>query len=149
MARALGGSAIEAFWSGTSFLLTSTVFQPVIGSFSHIFGRKPLIYLSLTFFLAGAIVAAVANNFTVILVGRSIQGIGGGGIICLTEIVVTDLVPLRERAKWFSMFSAMWSIGTVAGPLLGEWYRGFCYFKLTRFRWCLLAKSLLALGFLH
>jgi MFS family permease len=70
MARALGGSAIEAFWSGTSFLLTSTVFQPVIGSFSHIFGRKPLIYLSLTFFLAGAIVAAVANNFTVILVGR-------------------------------------------------------------------------------
>ncbi|KAF1975638.1 MFS general substrate transporter [Bimuria novae-zelandiae CBS 107.79] len=119
MARALGGSAIEAFWSGTSFLLTSTVFQPVIGSFSHIFGRKPLIYLSLAFFLAGAIVAAVANNFTVILVGRSIQGIGGGGIICLTEIVVTDMVPLRERGKWFSMFSAMWSIGTVAGPLLG------------------------------
>ncbi|KAJ4287259.1 hypothetical protein N0V90_012657 [Kalmusia sp. IMI 367209] len=119
MARALGGSAIEAFWSGTSFLLTSTVFQPVLGSFSHIFGRKPLIYLSLAFFLAGAIIAAVANNFTVILVGRSIQGVGGGGIICLTEIVVTDMVPLRERGKWFSMFSAMWSIGTVAGPLLG------------------------------
>ncbi|KAL1603938.1 hypothetical protein SLS60_005530 [Paraconiothyrium brasiliense] len=119
MARALHGSAIEAFWSGTSFLLTSTVFQPVIGSFSHIFGRKPLIYLSLVFFTAGAIVAAVANNFTVVLVGRSIQGVGGGGIICLTEIVVTDMVPLRERGKWFSMFSAMWSIGTVAGPLLG------------------------------
>jgi MFS family permease len=120
MAKTLGGSAIEAFWSGTSFLLTSTVFQPVLGSFSHIFGRKPLIFVSLAFFLAGSIIAAVANNFTVILVGRSIQGIGGGGIIALTEIVVTDMVPLRERGKWFSIFSAMWSVGTVAGPLLGK-----------------------------
>ncbi|KAI4907442.1 hypothetical protein J4E90_009471 [Alternaria incomplexa] len=119
MAKALHGSAIEAFWSGTSFLLTSTVFQPVLGSFSHIFGRKALIYVSLGFFLAGSIIPAVADNFTVVLVGRSIQGIGGGGIICLTEMVVVDTVPLRERGKWFSFFGAMWSIGTVAGPLLG------------------------------
>jgi EmrB/QacA subfamily drug resistance transporter len=119
MAKVLGGSAIEAFWSGTSFLLTSTVFQPVLGSFSHIFGRKPLIYFSLALFTAGAIIAALANNFTVILVGRSIQGIGGGGIIALTEIVITDMVPLRERGKYFSLFSVMWAVGTVAGPLLG------------------------------
>ncbi|KAK7729477.1 hypothetical protein SLS57_001962 [Botryosphaeria dothidea] len=119
MAKALRGSAIEAFWAGTSFLLTATVFQPVIGSFSDVFGRKPMIFLSLTLFGVGAIIAAVANNFTVILVGRSIQGIGGGGIIVLTEIVVTDLVPLRERGKWFSFISAMWALGTVFGPLLG------------------------------
>ncbi|KAF2847853.1 MFS general substrate transporter [Plenodomus tracheiphilus IPT5] len=119
MARALGGSAIEAFWSGTAFLLTSTVFQPVIGSFSHIFGRKMLIYISLALFLAGCIIAAVADNFTVILVGRSIQGVGGGGILCLTEMVVVDTVPLRERGKFFSLFGAMWSVGTVAGPLVG------------------------------
>ncbi|KAL6712086.1 hypothetical protein ACN47E_003129 [Coniothyrium glycines] len=119
MAEALGGSAIEAFWSGTSFLLTSTVFQPVLGSFSQIFGRKTLIYVSLAFFLAGSIIAAVAQNFTVILVGRSIQGVGGGGIICLTEMIVVDTVPLRERGKWLSFFGAMWSVGTVGGPLLG------------------------------
>ncbi|KAF2836439.1 MFS general substrate transporter [Patellaria atrata CBS 101060] len=119
MARLLNGSAIEAFWAGTSFLLTSTVFQPIIGSFSHIFGRKLLIYISLALFGAGVIVAAVADNFTVILVGRSVQGIGGGGIICLTEMTVTDMVPLRERGKWFSFLSSMWAIGTVTGPLLG------------------------------
>ncbi|KAF2789255.1 MFS general substrate transporter [Melanomma pulvis-pyrius CBS 109.77] len=119
MARVLSGTAIEAFWSGTSFLLTSTVFQPVLGSFSHIFGRKPLIYLSLVLFLIGAVAAATANNFTVILISRSIQGIGGGGIICLTEIVVTDMVPLRQRGNYFSVLSGMWAIGTVAGPLLG------------------------------
>lgn len=120
MAKALGGTAIEAFWSGTAFLLTSTVFQPVIGSFSHIFGRKSLIYVSLAFFLAGSIIPAVANNFTVILVGRSIQGIGGGGILCLTEMVVVDTVPLRDRGNWLSFFGVMWAVGTVGGPLLGE-----------------------------
>ncbi|OCL11843.1 MFS general substrate transporter [Glonium stellatum] len=119
MAKVLKGTAIEAFWSGTSFLLTSTVFQPVLGSFSHIFGRKPLVFFSLALFTAGAIIAALAHDFTVILVGRSIQGIGGGGIICLTEIIVTDMVPLRERGKWFSFISSMWAIGTVTGPLLG------------------------------
>ncbi|KAH7408154.1 major facilitator superfamily domain-containing protein [Phaeosphaeria sp. MPI-PUGE-AT-0046c] len=119
MARALGGSAIEAFWAGTSFLLTSTIFQPVLGSFSHIFGRKSLIYISLVFFLVGSIIPAVANNFATVLAGRSIQGIGGGGIIALTEMVVVDTVPLRERGKWFSFFGMMWSFGTVVGPLLG------------------------------
>ena len=119
MAKLLGGTAIEAFWSGTSFLLTSTVFQPVLGNFSSIFGRKPIIFISLTIFGVGVIIAATAKNFGVILAGRSIQGIGGGGVITLTEIIVTDLVPLRERGKWFSFISAMWALGTVVGPLLG------------------------------
>ncbi|KAF2707619.1 MFS general substrate transporter [Pleomassaria siparia CBS 279.74] len=119
MAKLLGGTAIEAFWSGTSFLLTSTVFQPVIGSFSHIFGRKPMIYFSLILFLIGAVVAATAENFTVILISRSIQGIGGGGITCLTDMIITDLVPLKYRGNFFSVLSGMWAIGTVAGPLLG------------------------------
>ena len=81
IAEKLRGTAIEAFWSGTSFLLCSTVFQPAFGSFSNIFGRKPLILIALLFFTVGSIVPAVANNFTVILIGRSIQGVGGGGII--------------------------------------------------------------------
>jgi MFS family permease len=111
MAKALNGSAIQAFWSGTSFLLTSTVFQPVLGSFSNIFGRKPILFISLALFGAGAIIAALANNFEVVLIGRSIQGVGGGGIITLTEIVVTDLVPLRLRGQWFSFVTSAWAIG--------------------------------------
>ncbi|KAI9748058.1 MAG: hypothetical protein M4579_007323 [Chaenotheca gracillima] len=119
MSQKLGGTAIEAFWSGTSFLLCSTVFQPSFAEFSNIFGRKPMMLIALTFFAVGAIVAALANNFTVILVGRSIQGIGGGGIITLTEIIATDLVPLRERGKWFGFISMMWALGSVSGPLIG------------------------------
>ena len=119
IAQKLKGTAIEAFWSGTSFLLCSTVFQPSFASFSHIFGRRQVIMVALVFFLVGAVIASVASNFAVLLVGRSLQGVGGGGLIALTEIVVTDLVPLRLRGNWFRIISAMWSIGSVTGPIVG------------------------------
>lgn len=73
----------------------------------------------LVFFVAGAIVAAVSHDFTVLLIGRSLQGVGGGGLIALTEIVVTDLVPLRLRGQWFGVISAMWALGSVSGPIIG------------------------------
>ena len=78
-----------------------------------------MVYTALVFFMVGAIVAAVADSFGPLLVGRSLQGIGGGGLIALTEILVTDLVPLRLRGQWFGIISAMWSIGSVTGPIVG------------------------------
>lgn len=119
IARKLHGSAIEAFWAGTSFLLTSTVFQPSFASLSHIFGRKPLVLVALAFFLVGTLVGGTANGFTALLIGRSLQGVGGGGIIALTEIIVTDMIPLRLRGQWFGLISGMWSIGSVTGPIIG------------------------------
>ncbi|KAI1614407.1 DNA repair protein RAD50 [Exophiala viscosa] len=119
IAKKLHGSAIEAFWAGTSFLLASTVFQPNFASFSHIFGRMPVIMVSITLFFVGVMMAALSNNFGLLLAGRSVQGIGGGGIIAMTEIVVTDLVPLRWRGQWAGVIAGMWSIGSVSGPIIG------------------------------
>ncbi|CAG7932952.1 unnamed protein product [Penicillium olsonii] len=119
IALELEGTAIEAFWSGTSFLLCSTVFQPSFASFSNIFGRRPMIFISLVFFAVGAVICAIANDFTFMLIGRSIQGVGGGGIISLSEVIITDLVPLRWRGQYFGILSAMWSLGSVTGPILG------------------------------
>ena len=116
---AIHGNAIEAFWAGTSFLLTSTVWQPNWVAFSHLWGRRPLLLLALTFFTVGSIVCAVSKNFTMMLVGRSIQGTGGGGIIAITEIIITDMVPLRERGNYFALISIVWAIGSVSGPLIG------------------------------
>lgn len=116
---ALHGNAIEAFWAGTSFLLTSMVWQPNFVAFSHLWGRRPLLLSALTLFTVGSIVCAVSKNFTMMLVGRSIQGTGGGGIIALTEILITDMVPLRERGNYFALISIVWAIGSVAGPLVG------------------------------
>jgi MFS family permease len=115
----LNGSAIEAFWSGTSFLLASTIFQLIFGAMSESFGRKNLVIISLVLFTVGAIVAAAARNFAMMLAGRTLQGTGGGGIISLFEILITDLVPLRDRGTWFGYQSAIWAIGSVTGPVVG------------------------------
>ncbi|KAH8682348.1 major facilitator superfamily domain-containing protein [Xylariales sp. PMI_506] len=115
----LNGTALQAFWSGTSFLLASSVLQPTVASLSDILGRKYMIYVSIVFFAAGSLVAALAHDFTILLLGRTIQGVGGGSLIALTEIVITDLVPLAHRGTWFSLISALWSLGTVTGPLIG------------------------------
>ncbi|KAL0935207.1 major facilitator superfamily transporter [Colletotrichum truncatum] len=119
MSTQLGGTALEAFWSGTSFLLASTVLQPTIAGLSIIFGRKYMVYVASLLFAVGSIVGAVANDFTIVIVGRTIQGVGGGGILALSEVIVTDLVPLAVRGQWFSMLSAIWSVGSVTGPLIG------------------------------
>ncbi|KAI9045890.1 MFS general substrate transporter [Aspergillus affinis] len=119
MAAELNGSAMEAFWSGTSFLLCSTVFQPSTATLSNIFGRRPLIIISIVFFFVGALVAGLAHNFTEVLIGRCIQGVGGGGIAMLSEVVVTDLVPLRLRGNYYGVLSAAYSLGSVLGPIVG------------------------------
>ena len=140
MSKVLKGSGLEAFWAGTSFLLCSTVFQPPLGSFSGIFGRKTVMLFSVVLFLAGCLTCGLAQDFATILVGRSIQGVGGGGIVVLTEIVVCDLIPLRERGQWFGILSSMYAIGTVLGPIVGgafaqhvTWVslRGLCYLHPT------------------
>lgn len=119
MASSLNGTAIEAFWTGTSFLLTSTVFQPSFASMSHIFGRKPVLLFALVLFTIGSVIATAANTFTVLLVARSIQGIGGGGLTALTYVIVSDMVTLRERGKWFSLINLQWAVGSVTGPVIG------------------------------
>lgn len=54
-----------------------------------------------------------------LLVGRTIQGIGGGGILALSEMVIADLVPLQFRGEWMALLAVAWAIGTVFGPLIG------------------------------
>lgn len=93
--------------------------QLTFGSLSQTFGRKHLTLASLVFFTVGSIVAAVARNFTTLLAGRAVQGVGGGGIIALTEIIITDLVPLRQRGAYFGYQGAIWALGSVSGPLIG------------------------------
>lgn len=95
------------------------VFQPSFASLSCIFGRRPMVLLSLMLFFVGTVFCAIAKDFTFMLIGRSIQGVGGGGIIALSEVIVTDLVPLRLRGQYFGVLSAMWSLGSVTGPILG------------------------------
>jgi MFS family permease len=75
--------------------------------------------ISIVLFFVGCLVSGLSHNFTAMLVGRSIQGVGGGGILALTEIIVTDIVPLRLRGQYLGILNGMWTIGSVTGPVLG------------------------------
>ncbi|KAF6220748.1 hypothetical protein HO133_003181 [Letharia lupina] len=115
----LNGSALEAFWAATSYLLTSTVFQPTIASFSNVFGRRWVATAAVTIFLLGLLLCGLAQNFTLLIAGRAVQGVGGGGIVVLTQLIICDLIPLRLRGQWFGVISGMYAIGSVSGPLSG------------------------------
>ena len=119
IADSLKMSALETFWAGTSYLLTCAVFQPFIASLSGIFGRQEILLVSLTLFTIGTIIICTAGTGTQLLAGRSVQGIGGGGIIALVSVIFTDIIPLRERPKYIGMIQMMWALGTITGPLIG------------------------------
>ncbi|KAK4215782.1 major facilitator superfamily domain-containing protein [Rhypophila decipiens] len=119
LSRELDGTATETFWAGTSYLLANAVFIPFLGSVSDILGRQSVLLFSVLMFTAGTIVCCTASGFTQLLVGRTIQGVGGGGLFTLSFIITTDIIPLRKRPKYQSLIMASFAIGTIFGPLTG------------------------------
>ncbi|RWA14417.1 hypothetical protein EKO27_g686 [Xylaria grammica] len=111
----LEGTATQAFWIGTSYLLVNAVTMPVICAVSDVFGRPICLIFSLVAFTAGTVLCAISKNVGMLLVGRSIQGIGGGGIHSLGLVIQTDIVPLRYRPKCLGF----WALGLAIGPIIG------------------------------
>ncbi|KAG0349030.1 hypothetical protein BG004_002558 [Podila humilis] len=112
-------SLSEIPWVGTSYLLTSTCFQPLYGRFSDIFGRKPTFLFAITVFLVGSALCGAAQSMIWLIVARGIAGVGAGGIMSLCMIIITDLVSLRDRGKYQGMIGAVFGFSSVIGPLLG------------------------------
>ncbi|KAF9109727.1 hypothetical protein BGX27_007261 [Mortierella sp. AM989] len=108
-----------AAWVGTSYLLTNTAMQPLYGKLSDIFGRKNTILLAIFFFLLGSFICGIAPTIIVLVIGRGIAGLGAGGMISLTMIIISDVVTLRERGKYQGIIGSMFGISAVVGPLLG------------------------------
>lgn len=106
------------FSMGTVFFLSAAIFQQPIAEVSHVVGRKPAFLLVLLVFGVGSIVAAMAKDMAMLLIGRSMQGFASGGSV-LAAIVLTDLIELRDRATWASVQNAVEAIGLVSGPLIG------------------------------
>lgn len=88
-------SEADYTWVGSSFLLAAAASVPTWGKFSDIWGRKPILLLANTVFFFGSLIAALSINIQMLLAGRVIQGIGGGGLIILANICISDLFSQR------------------------------------------------------
>lgn len=109
-------------WVTTAYLLAATIMMPIYGKLGDLVGRKGLFIGALVLFLIGSVVGGLAQDMTWLIIGRAIQGLGGGGLMILAQAIIADVVPVRERSKYMGIMGAVFGLSSIAGPLLGGWF---------------------------
>ena len=136
-------------WVFSAFMLASTTAVPLYGKLSDIYGRRNLYVSAMALFLIGSVWCGLANSMTSLIFARALQGIGAGGIMPLAFILIGEMFTLEQRAKMQGLFSGVWGVSSIVGPLLG----GFLVDQLS-WRWIfyinvipgLIAAALVALA---
>jgi EmrB/QacA subfamily drug resistance transporter len=106
-------------WVIIAYLLSSTVVSPLYGKLSDIHGRRAMMLVALGLFIAGSVMSAAAPTMGLLIAGRTLQGIGGGGIVPLTQTTIADMITPRERGRYQAYMGTSWIVAGVAGPALG------------------------------
>lgn len=101
------------------YFLTLTSCQPLYGKLSDIFGRKPCLLFAYSVFALGCLGCGLARSMGELCAARAFAGIGGGGMNSVVSILLSDLVPLRERGVWQGYINILWAAGTSTGAPLG------------------------------
>ncbi|APA09339.1 hypothetical protein sscle_05g041090 [Sclerotinia sclerotiorum 1980 UF-70] len=118
-------------WIGSAYLLANAASTPCWGKFSDIWGRKPILLIAAGVFFVGSLLAALSVSIGMLIVARAIQGIGGGGVIILVNICVSDLFSMRKRGAYFGLIGMTWAFASAIGPLLGG-----AFTQKVSWRWC-------------
>ncbi len=123
-------------WVVTAYLLTSTASTPLYGKISDLYGRRPVFQFAIITFLIGSLLAGASQNMTQLIFTRALQGVGAGGLMALTFVIIGDIVSPRERGKYQGYFGAVWGLSSVAGPLLGGFFSDHAIILgITGWRW--------------
>ncbi|CCH44522.1 putative membrane protein [Wickerhamomyces ciferrii] len=127
-------------WIAVSYLLTSTSFQPLYGKTSDIIGRKTLLIIAQALFGLGILLSGISTNVETLSLSRALSGIGGSGMMTLTSIIISDVVPLSQRP----MYSAYGSVVDNTSKMLGGPLGGLCIATIG-WRWMFLSQVPLVL----
>ncbi|GAA5918773.1 hypothetical protein JCM6882_006808 [Rhodosporidiobolus microsporus] len=119
MSRELGGSNAALSWVGGAYLVCATSLAPCYGKLSDYFGRKIVLFTCIVVFMIGSALCAAAQNMIWLCAARGVQGLGGGGVMQMTQVIVSDITPLETRGKYSSVIGGTWGIAAVLGPLIG------------------------------
>ncbi|HEY1596593.1 MAG TPA: MFS transporter [Thermoleophilaceae bacterium] len=117
----LGGLS-HLSWVVSAYLLAQTAVTPLYGKVGDLYGRKVVLQTAIVIFLAGSALCGAAQSMTELIAFRVIQGLGGGGLIVLTQAVIGDVVSPRDRGKYQGIFGGVFGFASVAGPLLGGFF---------------------------
>ncbi|CAH0155746.1 Multidrug resistance protein 3 [Microbacterium oxydans] len=117
----LGGDQAAYTWVITATLLTTAISTPIWGKLADLFNRKLLIQLAIVIFVGATAAAGFAQDTNTLIAFRAIQGIGGGGLAALSQVIMADIISPRERGRYMGLFGAVMAVATVGGPLLGGW----------------------------
>lgn len=101
-------SASGYTWVGSAYLIAQSAATPIWGKVSDIFGRKPILLVTNAIFFIGSLIAGLSINIDMLIAARAIQGIGGGGLITLVNIAISDLFAMRDRGAYFAVIGGVW-----------------------------------------
>ncbi|KAF7122936.1 hypothetical protein CNMCM5793_001112 [Aspergillus hiratsukae] len=128
-------AANTASWLTTSYLITSTAFQPLYGRFSDIFGRRVSFFTATITFVIGCLGCGVARDIVLLNTMRALTGIGGGGLMTMATIVNSDLIPFRRRGMYQALQNGMHGFGAICGASFGG-----SIVDTVGWRWCFLVQ---------
>lgn len=109
-------------WVVSAYLVTSTATTPIYGRLSDHYGRRPVMLVSIGLFVVASIFCALASTMPLLIAARTLQGLGGGGLRSISQVVIADIIPPRYRGKYQGYMSTTFLISTTLGPVLGGFF---------------------------
>jgi MFS family permease len=132
-------------WVITSYLIASTALTPLYGKFADIHGRRASLMIALGIYMAGSLISATSTSLLMLIGGRIVQGCGGGGLVTTSQMVLGDIAPPKDRAKYYAYFSIAFTSAGACGPAVGGWICQHWHWSLIflwKFPFCLIAGVL-------